>query len=465
MFAPRSPRFIRTSVSAAVIAIAIGAAGNVRGQADGFTVQERPGLAMVKPQPWSKDNEATVVEFLAFTDRTVKGGSGAGYYEFRTKAADRRQVPASRITKLIIYPDPKQFSEILEPQDRETVAASVNEMKAIVAKYPATKSYLSPHIKVIADEVALYDSGKVKIDGSWISRDLYTRDQAGKIAASLKADIEKADPPGSMDLKNEARYLDLQKLADSSPGAKAALAEINDLYAKKVRFAQRNTLLARMANPALSMPDAESIVAQLKELQPAEDTRVVTLLKNWETSKASSDKYAAEGRELAAALETEMKSVTSEETPPQISAELDKSIGNLTDKMNTFMATKPLPPLIADCRPALTVCLAGTSFKKLKPLFEEKQFIESKDILDALARQAHNIGPETQRVVTGLSRTAAGQIEEFNRLREEARNLDSAGKQAEAIAKYEAALLVIPDKNVQAEIARLNEAAKTPARK
>ena len=71
---------------------------------DGFNVQERAGVVLVKPQPWSKNAEATVLEFQSFINRTADGTSGAGYYEFRTKNADRRQVQVGRIVKLCCLP-------------------------------------------------------------------------------------------------------------------------------------------------------------------------------------------------------------------------------------------------------------------------------------------------------------------------------------------------------------------------
>lgn len=463
MFLPRFPRLASALVLLVVI---LGGAGAARAQADGFTVQERAGLAMVKPQPWSKDNEATVMEFLAYTDRTVKGTPGAGYYEFRTKAADKRQVPASRITKLIVYPDPRQFVEILEPKDRESVVAAIAEMQGIATQYPAAKTYLQPSIKAVSAELALFDSGKVKINGEWIARDAYFRDQAGKLAASMKEDIEKSGP-NAVDPKTDTRYLELQKLANSNAGAKTLLAEIADLYAKKTRIQQRNALLARMADPALTMTDAQGLVKQLKDLQPNEDSRATALLKTWETSKAFTDGAAADGAKLAASVEGEMKGVTSEDTPPQLSPDLDKAVTELTDKTNLFIATKPLPPFVTDLRQTLAVCNTGTGLKKLKSLFTEKQFLTAKDVLDDLSRQAHNVGPETKRVVTALQRTAAGQIEEFTRVREEAKNLDSAGKPAEALVKYEAAFAVIPDEGVKEEITRLTaaKAAASPAKK
>ena len=78
-------------------------------------------MVLVKPQPWSKNAEATVLEFESFINRTADGTSGAGYYEFRTKNADRRQVQVGRIVKLVVYPDVQELGEIVSARDRQVL--------------------------------------------------------------------------------------------------------------------------------------------------------------------------------------------------------------------------------------------------------------------------------------------------------------------------------------------------------
>ncbi|MGB9273984.1 MAG: hypothetical protein WCC08_01975, partial [Terrimicrobiaceae bacterium] len=143
-------------------------ASTFQGQSgDGFSVQQRPGLALIKPQPWSKDSEVAVLEFQAFINRTADGTPGAGYYEFRTKQAGRRQVPVGRIVKLVVYPDVDQFPELVSAQDRQSLASRIEEIRAIVAKFPVSRSYLDPSTALLREELAQYDSGKVKTEGVW----------------------------------------------------------------------------------------------------------------------------------------------------------------------------------------------------------------------------------------------------------------------------------------------------------
>jgi len=174
-------------------------AASLHGQpGDGFVVRERPGVVFVKPQPWSKDSEATMFEFQAFINRTAEGGSGAGYYEFRTKNAERRQIPTARIVMLVVYPDVQQFQNIIRPEERQVLVSGIEELRRVIAKYPSARTYLDPSIDKLNEEVARYDSGNVKTEGVWIPRETYVTRAANKLAGLLKADIARASPPSSM---------------------------------------------------------------------------------------------------------------------------------------------------------------------------------------------------------------------------------------------------------------------------
>lgn len=441
-----------------------GSIGKSLAQADGFTLQERPGIALVKPQPWSKDADATVAEFEAFIDRTASGGGAAGYYEFHSKAGTKKQVPSSRVVKMVVYPDPQLIPEIVNTSERAKLQSTIDEIKSVVAKFPATKAYLDPSLKKLGAELAQFDSGKVKTNNIWIPKAAYMKEQANKLLGLIKGDISRANPPGSFDLENDPRYVALKEYSASDPTIKASTTELADSYARVVRAEKRKALLARLANPTLVMPEAQVAVAQLKSLKPEEDARSAAFVKAWDSGAATVKDISADGAKLATALEDEMKPVTTEDAAPQFSPGLDKEISALNDKMTIFVASKPPQQFLTESKQALAVCATGIDFKKLATLFQEKQFLMAKDLLDNLSRQSANIGPETSRVIGGLQRFTATKIDEFTRLREEAKLLAGSGKQAEALVKYEDAFTVIPDPGVGDEIAKLKPAdpAATP---
>jgi len=461
MLLPKTPAFLLPAIS--IVTFAASAFAQPQSEADGFTLQERAGIVLVKPQAWSKDSEAVVVEFQAFTDRTASGAAGAGYIEFRTKATDRRQVPTPRIVKMVVYPDPALIGEIVTEKDRDALDSVAADLKATMTKFPATRTYINPALKKVADEVATYDSGKVKTGGKWVNKDLYVAERARTFVNQVKPDIINAEPPSSFDLPSDPRYLALVEMAKTNASVKPLVAELSSLYGKRVRGEQRSALLVKLAEPELTYPEAQGAVTRLKTLQPDEDPRCVLFLKNWNAAVSKLTAIKADGAKLAAALEGEMAAVKSEDTLPQLSPDLDKQIAALNVSLAGLTTGKTPAPVLAEMAQAQAVCAVAGAFGKLKALVDEREYFQAKDVLDGVSAQSNKVGPETARVVIELSRTTASSIAEFSRLREEGKVQADANKPAEALAAYEKAYAVIPDPSVNEQIAQLKE--KLPKKK
>lgn len=418
-------------------------------------------MALIKPQPWSKENEATVYEFQAFFDRST---TGAGYYEFH-KGADKRQIPTGRIVKVIIYPDPSLIKDILTPADRQKLFAEQEELKAIRARFPATSTYLDPSMKKMADEIALYDSGKVKKDGAWISKTSYDADQATNLINLLRTDVVNADPPSSFDFTNDPKVDALKNLGKTNPSIQKSLDDITTTYNKALRKEKRAKLLARLADPSLTLAEAQAAIKQLKDLKPEEDPQCAAFITKWEAATATMASCTAQAATLAPLVEQELKGVQITDAPPVLSPDLIKQISALDDTLRRFLNTRPSPQLVAASGPAKAVTSTGLGFDKLKVLFTNKQFLDARGIIDDLAPQSRQVGPETTRVVASLQSYIAGQVKEFTGLREEAKLLADANKPVEALAKYEAAYLVIPDNTVGDTINQLKQALPSPSPK
>jgi hypothetical protein len=432
---------------------------------NGFSVQERAGVVLVKPQSWSKDSEATVLEFQAFINRTADGTPGAGYYEFRTKNGDRRQVSIGRIVKLVVYPDVRQFREIISPQDRQALISKMEEIQSVAAKFPASSIYLSSSIKNLNEELGQYDSGKVKTEGVWISKETFIKGQANKLAGLLKADIARAMPPSSLDLTNDPKFIGLQELAKTNSEAKRLVTDLSAQFEGLLRAEKRGDLLARLSRSGASLAEAEAILNQLKALRPEEDPKSAASVKVWDSGLATVRATSGGVEKISESLERELTSFSVDDPPPSISPLLEEQISAMNDTITSYLTTNPPNQLAGAVRQAAAVCAVGAEFKRLKALFEEKRYIEAKDILDGLAHRADVVGPETVRVVSGLRRQTVGKIEEFTRLRGEAKLLADSGRKPEALAKFEAAFSVIPDSVIGQQIAQLKqEIAVVPAK-
>jgi hypothetical protein len=453
MFVPRMASF-GSALLLCVTAPLLGAQSG-----DGFVVQRRAGVVFVKPQPWSRESEATVFEFQAFINRTADGGFGAGYYEFQTKSADRRQIPTARIVKLVIYPEVEEFGDILGEQDRGILVSTIEDLEKVVAKYPSSRPYLEPSIGKLNREIRQFDSGNVKSEGVWISRQAYIKRLAAKVATQLKADIDRTKPPSSMNLENDPRFTALKDLAATNGDAERLFKEVSTHFEGLVRDEKRSDLLARLVKPTTTLSDAKAAVEHLKTLRPNEDAKAAAVVRTWDSSLATAEGISAEAETISTSLEGELADFNTGEGLPNISPELDKQILVLNARITRFRATKPPSQLVGIVQKAAAICEAAADFTRLKGILVGKQYLEAKDVLDDLAKRAALVGPQTTRVVTSLQRSVVERIEEFTRLRAEGKLLAESGKKREALEKFDAAFAVIPDAEVGQQISQLKQEA------
>ena len=156
-------------------------------------------------------------------------------------------------------------------------------------------------------------------------------------------------------------------------------------------------------------------------------------------------------------MERELTDVSGEQPPSHFSPGLERRDFYDQRQNQRFLASNPPRPLASAAHRAVNVCVLGANFKELKANFAGKRYLEARDILDNFAREVNLFGPETMRVVSELRRQAAEKVDQFTRLRDEAKLLANSGKKPEALAKFEAAFSVIPDLDVRQHIAKLRQ--------
>ncbi len=398
-----------------------------------------------------------MLEFQAFINRTADGTSGAGYYEFRTKKVNRRQVPTARIVKLVVYPKIEEIKEIVTPEDRKTLISKIEELQATGAKYPATGNYLEPSIRRLYEELAQYDSGKVKIEGAWVSKQSFDKEKAIKLAGLLRAEIARAKPASSLDLGSDPRFISLRSLAQGNPEAERLAGEVYEQHEQLVRAERRTDLLSGLSKSDTSLAEAEAILDDVKLLRPEEDPESAATMKVWALGMAAVRATTADAEEICKSMERELANVSGEQPPAHFSPALERRISSTSAKIKDFLASNPPRQLASAVQRAANVCMLGANFKELKANFEGKRYLEARDILDNFAREVNLFGPETMRVVSELRRRAAEKVDQFTRLRDEAKLLANSGKKPEALAKFEAAFSVIPDLDVRQHIAKLRQ--------
>lgn len=420
---------------------------------DGLRPQNKTGIALVKPQPWSSDDQATVLEFQAFTDRTVKSSPGAGYFVFRTARTPEYQVPAARVVKLVIFPEvPTSLSTA---EERAQLEATIKDLEAVAKQVPAAATPLKTPLTALKNDASKYDSGFIKTDGSWVARRDFFRQQASMLVTLARTDIDEAEDIRTFDLNSNQYFRGLQELAATETSLRPLVEGVRGYYDAARRKATRSGLLEKLQRPGLSQRDAEILVAEIRKLRPTEDAKANLFLKQWDEATAAAGELTRQIEEVQGEFENAM--AAAEGGAPVVSPELAGKVNAVSSAVERFRAGNPpaavtLPLPAADAMKNMVVQLPA-----ITKSVASKQFLDAKESLDPLVRDAGKIGPKTSAALMVLQRHVTGEIEKFVKLRNEAKVLADADKIEEAIAKYEAALSVIPDREVKARIEELKK--------
>lgn len=429
---------------------------------EGMTVQETPGIALIKPQSWSKESDVTVLEFTAYVDRRATGNAAAGYYEFILPSGNKRQVDSSKVVRVIIYPDASRIVSLVESKDRDQIAASIKGMEDITIRFPATRSHLLSRLREIVAVIERYDAGEVKMDGQWVPRKTYLERQSEKYAQVLREEIQKAKPPGSFNLADDLLFAALRNMETSVPKAKTLTADLSALNQRLGRGATRKDILKRLEEAGATYEASVPLVAQLEGLQPAEDPAASAFLGKWKSAMTALDALEPVAKSAAEALEANLADFHSTDQAPEFSEETRTHLRRLGDQLRAFRAGNPPPALNARVAGAVAVEAVGAGFMEIGQSLPARKVFEAKTTLDAMAPQARNIGPQCGRVVSEFQKSIATRIEFFTKTRDEAKGLAEGDKPAEAIAKYEEALAIIADPTVESALADLKAASAQP---
>lgn len=445
-----------------VVAVLLAGAANLNAQSPGARTQQTAGLAMVKPQVWSKNSEATVMEFTAFEDRTAVGNSAAGYYEFRTKSGQQRQVPAGRVAKLVIYPDSSIIPDLVGSDDRNRLDATRRELQKSVTDFPSTKTYLTPFINQLGEIIAKFDSGQVKVQGVWIARSEYAKVQAAKLASQIKNDIRAANPPGSFDLANDPKYLALVDMAKDNPAVKKLLDDVVASQQTGARADRRRQILAALQNPATPPATCRELVAELGKLQPSDEPASKEAFEKWSRAIGELDKLNDSAKVLAADSEQSLKAPTTKpgEGPGDV---VLFRMDTLRKDWNRLRGGSVGRQLFVGDSPAGSLAAVSAVFLDVPAMEKNRDLFQAKTILDEAAPLAGSVGPATAGFIASKQKDLSIKIDLFTKTRDEGKAHEDAGRSTEAVAKYREALAIANDPGLSAAVDRLGGGAPQPA--
>lgn len=415
---------------------------------DGQHAKDKPGLALVKPQAWSKDDQATGLEFLSYTDRS-------GYYEFRTEKIPNYQVPTSRLVKLLLYPESPQ--SLSNAEQRAALQKTLEEFVALSAKFPSAARYLDKAASPLKADAAKYDAGSVKESGQWVSRSNFYRQKATALMNLLRTELMAAPKIREFDLSANQYFLGLQELAKAEPSVGSTLDGARALYDSLVRKEDRLALLGQLNSPSLAYDQAMDLVGQLKTLRPEEDARANLYIKSWDSAVAAAGQLTKQILDVRGQFESSMEGPDDSPRAPVVTPDLAASLDKMNDAVKQFRAGSP-PPVIQVPLPLADAMIAcADNFPLLAKKVQAREYLDAKAILDPLSTRANQIGPKTAAALNALQKRLGADIEKFRVLRDEAKMLAENDKIEAALSKYEQAYAIIPTKEIAAQIELLKK--------
>ncbi len=409
---------------------------------------EKPGIALIKPQAWSKDDQATVLEFQAVANHT-------GYYQFRTAKSPTNQVQAAKVVAVIIFPT--STATIASAEQRAALQQTLDDFAAAAKKFPSAARLLAQSLAPLKADAAKYDAGSVKENGQWILRGVYYQNRAAALADLLKPEILSAPSIKAFDLASNHYFVGLKELAASEPAVRPVLAGIQSLYDSLVRKEGRGELLRQLNAHETTLEEATEMVKKLKALVPQEDSAANLFIQSWEVATGKAAALTAQINAVQVQFETSMAQAPEASGPPSLPPELASSLQQMSDSVKQFRAGSP-PAVI---RVPLQLADAMSAFGDNLPILARKikahELFDAKAILDPLLREAALIGPKTSASLAGIQKSLNGDLEKFRALRDEAKMLAANDKIEAALKKFREAFAIVPDKEIAGQIEALKK--------
>jgi hypothetical protein len=416
---------------------------------DGNTIVQTPGIALVKPQPWSKPAESEVVRFTAFTDRTARGSSGAGYFVLRLPSGKDTQIPSARVVKLILKP--KTIIELVDDSQRRELQKSIDEMTAAIAAVPAAATALGDFLKPLQVDATRYDAGEIMVGpNKWVTRENYRRLEIVKIEQRLRRAMTEAKIKKDFDLDANADFSKLTEFAESDAALKVRLDAMRVESAKLVSGEEQDAILAKLQTP-LSPSAAALLLDQLKALSDP-SPRTTSVLRQ-------ADVAAALTKDIDT-LKQSFENLWNEESlsqgaMPAVPAEISTLIDALNSKIAVFQAGAP-PAGIWLPSSTFDACVAiKNALPTLQARLAERDYRAAIEGINSLSAPARQIGSKTTAAFATIKSYSDAQIAKFSALVDEGNTLLTGTDKKLAVAKFQEALAIMPDANLEKRVSEI----------
>lgn len=415
---------------------------------DGRQPLEKPGIALVKPQKWSKPNEAVTVRFTACTNR-------GGYFVLRSPGGQERQVWIEQMVGGAPILQPEIPAEILEASQRNALQGQIDALKLLAAKVPSSARDLAELSQPLAEAIQRFDAGEVRIGGRWEPASSFKSNEFSRVETRLRQSINEEREKSKFDLPQNSLFKQLVDLSKDSPRLQARVEAVRADLQKQVLSEQQAKMIARLSDPGISDSDTLEILARLRTVKnPGEST--TRILRQAGTAGLLEQEIA----KFQADMEKRFASQIQMDGPPWLPADLAFQGRVLADHLREFRESSPPAAIRIPDETASALLEVCDGFPKIAPLLEQRNYVEVATLLNRLAAQASKIGPCTQTVFVSLKTSATQKVDLFAKLRAEGEAEEKAGKKPSALSKYAAALEISPNAELSAKIEQLKNPAK-----
>jgi hypothetical protein len=356
----------------------------------------------------------------------------------------------------IIQPDPP--AELLDADQREALAARIAEIQSLAQKAPASKTALADLVKPLTDMLVRFDAGEVLSDGKWQPVDEYRTRQFDLLESRLRGTLALETNKSQFNLAENSTYRKLQDLAATTPALQARLEKLRADHDRLVSLERQAALVKQLSQPELTETAAAGILNRLRAYQdPADRTSVVL-----------------EQARTAAFLNTEADLIkknledffAKKSAATSISAlpnDLSVRIQTLADELQKFQASSPPAGIKAPKESARAAIDIDKELPRLAAMVAQREWVEVANLLNRLEPEAALIGPAARGAFIQLKTDATTKVDLFSKLRAEGEEAETKGDPIAAAAKFQEALAILPDADLQSRLTRLQAPQTQPA--
>jgi hypothetical protein len=417
-------------------------------RADGRQALEKPGLALVKPQKWSKPNEAVVVRFTAATNR-------GGYFVLRLPSGQERQVWVEQMVGGAPIFEPAIPDEILNPSHLKELQGQLLSYKRHVASVPSAARDIAQLTQPISEAIRQFEKGDVRVKSVWISASSYKSEEFANAETKLRQSFSEESEKSKFELTENSLFKQLVELSKDIPRLQARVEAVRADFQKQVQAEQQDAIIARLSDPNTSNSDALEALVQLRAI-PSPNEQVGRILGQAEMASL----IEKEIEKFQGAMEEHFATPGVGEEPPRLPANLAFQNQLLAEQIAKFRASSPPPAIRIPEETARAMAEVCEGFPKILPLLEQRNYVEAATLTNRLAAQATKFSPSTQAILLTLKTAATQKVDLFAKLRSEGEAEETAGNKPAAIAKYSAALEISPDAELASKIEQLQNPAQ-----